>query len=180
MNEHCCKCGIDVSFGSGNFINRVQDFNKDPKGDFVCYACDSGSEIEDCDLVGLPHEPSQHTVHSVWGESWVFDVNCRKCGKSGSFRLQFGSVVELQWDQFKDKIPFLLYKVTKARVTFKKDFKMPRFLITRIRTKIQEAQFEIEADTYEDAKQLSEESEVNDKDYKVISANEENSVQTVS
>ncbi len=49
--EICNHCGKDVSMGSGNFVNRVPDFNDVltridnnlilPIGDFVCESCDS-------------------------------------------------------------------------------------------------------------------------------------------
>lgn len=68
MNEHfmenkeeiiieiCNHCGKDVSLGSGNFVNRVPDFNDIstridnnldfPSGDFVCENCDNNSLTE--------------------------------------------------------------------------------------------------------------------------------------
>ena len=52
--EICNRCGKDVSFGSGLFINRVPDFNDImtrfdndwmfPIGDFVCVICDTPKE----------------------------------------------------------------------------------------------------------------------------------------
>jgi len=49
--EVCNHCGRSVFFGSGRFVNRVPDFNdvetriannlRHPKGDFVCFDCDS-------------------------------------------------------------------------------------------------------------------------------------------
>ncbi len=49
--EICNRCGKDVSFGSGLFVNRVPDFNDImirfdnnwifPIGDFVCVVCDT-------------------------------------------------------------------------------------------------------------------------------------------
>lgn len=54
--EICNHCGVDVSFGTGFFVNRVPDFNdRDtrisnnlnyPQGDFVCRKCDSRSSDE--------------------------------------------------------------------------------------------------------------------------------------
>lgn len=55
-NEICNHCGKDVSWGSGNFINRVFDGNdiitrrenslKFILGDFVCEGCDTNSEAD--------------------------------------------------------------------------------------------------------------------------------------
>lgn len=49
-NETCNECGKSVKAGSGNFVNRVRDFNTVaarkamskpfPKGDFTCAECD--------------------------------------------------------------------------------------------------------------------------------------------
>lgn len=46
----CNECGVSVAPGSGNYVNRVPDFNDDatriemdkpyPDGDFVCADCD--------------------------------------------------------------------------------------------------------------------------------------------
>jgi hypothetical protein len=54
--EICNHCGKDVSCGSGNFVNRVTDFNDIltrignnlvfPIGDFVCDNCDNNSLTE--------------------------------------------------------------------------------------------------------------------------------------
>jgi hypothetical protein len=51
--EVCNHCGKDVSRGSGNFVNRIPDFNDIltrinnnlifPIGDFVCENCDNNS-----------------------------------------------------------------------------------------------------------------------------------------
>jgi hypothetical protein len=51
--EICNHCGKDVSRGSGNFVNRIPDFNDiptridnnliSPIGDFVCENCDNNS-----------------------------------------------------------------------------------------------------------------------------------------
>jgi hypothetical protein len=51
--EICNHCGMDVSFGSGLFVNRAPDLNdiptriannlRYPQGDFVCVKCDSKS-----------------------------------------------------------------------------------------------------------------------------------------
>lgn len=51
--EICNHCGVNVSFGSGRYVNRIPDFNdietrKDnnldfPTGDFVCEQCDLNS-----------------------------------------------------------------------------------------------------------------------------------------
>ena len=48
--DFCCECGVDVSPGSGHFVNRVPDFNQPedrhemgrqfPYGDYVCASCD--------------------------------------------------------------------------------------------------------------------------------------------
>lgn len=48
--EYCNRCGRDVSFGSGLYVNRVPDLNdimtridngwKFALGDFVCRECD--------------------------------------------------------------------------------------------------------------------------------------------
>lgn len=48
--EICNHCGLDVSYGSEKFIDRIPDFNdlvtrmenglKFPLGDFICRDCD--------------------------------------------------------------------------------------------------------------------------------------------
>jgi hypothetical protein len=53
-------------------------------------------DIEDCPE--NEHDPDPFSVVSVENLPWVFDINCKLCGKSGSFRLQFNSTVYLQWD----------------------------------------------------------------------------------
>lgn len=54
--ECCNHCGVSVAWGSGNFVNRVIDFNdietrianglKYPLTDFVCIYCDENSETD--------------------------------------------------------------------------------------------------------------------------------------
>ena len=51
--EVCNHCGKDVSIGSGNFVNRIPDFNDMqtrtdndlpfPIEDFVCEVCDNST-----------------------------------------------------------------------------------------------------------------------------------------
>ena len=57
MSEICNECGRSVKPGSGNFINRVPDFNsveernemgkRFPQGDFLCFECDEKPDIEE-------------------------------------------------------------------------------------------------------------------------------------
>ncbi len=52
--EICNQCGIDVSFGSGNFVNRIPNFDDVetridnglpyPLGNFMCANCDKRFE----------------------------------------------------------------------------------------------------------------------------------------
>ena len=53
--EICNHCGKSVALGSGNFVNRIPDFNElevrkfnqraFPRGDFVCERCDEHSLV---------------------------------------------------------------------------------------------------------------------------------------
>src|SRR5579884_3850640 len=52
-NEWCAECGRSVNFVSGNYINRIPEFNdpeirkgmgrRYPDGDYICYACDENN-----------------------------------------------------------------------------------------------------------------------------------------
>ena len=54
--EICNHCGKNVARGSGNFVNRIPDFNDYetrvennvayPNGDFICAECDENSLTE--------------------------------------------------------------------------------------------------------------------------------------
>ena len=61
MTEICNECGRSVKLGSGNFVNRVPDFNTPeerkemgrqyPEGDFLCIECDEMTTDEEGGLI---------------------------------------------------------------------------------------------------------------------------------